>query len=149
MDAPKRVLVVDDEEAIRLLVRTVLERSGFEVDVARDGCEAIERLAASDYDVVLLDVMMPRLDGFGVVHEMESRFPALLARTLLVTASNRKDLDRLPIRGVIHKPFSVGDLVRETAECAAARVAAAQIPTPEVRNEPSFSAGSVQFTTPE
>lgn len=125
MDARKKVLVVDDEDAIRMLVRKVLERAGFEVAVARDGCEAVQRLAADDFDVVLLDVMMSKLDGFGVVEQMKQTRPQLLARTLLVTASHLKTLQDLPVRGIITKPFSVADLVREATDCAASDSAAA------------------------
>ena len=117
----KRILVVDDEDAIRLLVKKVLERSGFDVDTARDGCEAIDRLARADYDAVLLDVMMPKLDGFGVVEAMQSNHPQLLAKTLLVTASHLATLAHLPVRGIITKPFSVAELVRETEDCCAGR----------------------------
>jgi CheY-like chemotaxis protein len=119
MSNTRKVLVVDDEDTIRMLVKKVLERSGFEVAVARDGCEAIERLAADDFDVVLLDVMMPKLDGFGVVQQMQSTRPALLSRTLLVTASHLKSLQQLPVRGIITKPFSVGELLAETQKCCA------------------------------
>ena len=112
-----KVLVVDDEDSIRMLVKKVLERAGYDVACARDGCEAIERLAADDYDVVLLDVMMPKLDGFGVVQAMQTTCPRLLARTLLVTASHLKSLQTLPVRGIITKPFSVGELVAETQKC--------------------------------
>src|SRR5687767_6962756 len=54
----RRILIVDDDAQIRTLVRTVLERAGYEVTAARNGHEAIELLAASDYDVILLDVMI-------------------------------------------------------------------------------------------
>lgn len=118
METRKRVLVVDDEDSIRRLVKKILERAGFEVRTARDGVEAIEWIAAEDFDVVLLDVMMPKLDGFGVVHELEKMRPQLLAHTLLVTASHLKSLQSLPVRGIITKPFSVSDLVRETQDAA-------------------------------
>ncbi|HYH09208.1 MAG TPA: response regulator [Thermoanaerobaculia bacterium] len=118
MENRKKVLVVDDEDSIRTLVRKVLERAGFEVQCARDGCEAVEWIAAEDFDVVLLDVMMPKLDGFGVVAEIQKSHPRLLAHTLLVTASNIKTLQSLPVRGIITKPFSVSDLVRETQAAA-------------------------------
>src|SRR5216683_204677 len=66
MSGKRRILVVDDENAIRTLAKTVLERAGYEVTTARDGREAIALLAKSDYDVVLLDVTMPNLNGLGV-----------------------------------------------------------------------------------
>ncbi|MGZ8830937.1 MAG: response regulator transcription factor, partial [Thermoanaerobaculia bacterium] len=66
----RKILVVDDDASIRTMVRTVLERAGYEVTTARNGCEAIVLIAESDYDVVLLDVMMPKLDGLEVVDEL-------------------------------------------------------------------------------
>jgi two-component system response regulator VanR len=118
MENNKKVLVVDDEDSIRRLLGKILERAGFEVRTARDGIEAIEWIAAEDFDVVLLDVMMPKVDGFGVLHEMEQTRPQLLAHTLLVTASHLKGLQSLPVRGIITKPFSVPDLLRETEAAA-------------------------------
>jgi CheY-like chemotaxis protein len=118
MQTQKRVLIVDDEDSIRRLVSKILERAGFEVRTARDGVEAIEWIAAEDFDVVLLDVMMPKMDGFCVVHELEKTRPQLLAHTLLVTASHLKALQSLPVRGIITKPFSVPDLIREAQAAA-------------------------------
>lgn len=123
MSNSQKVLVVDDEDSIRMLVKKVLERSGFDVAVARDGFEAIERIATDDFDVVLLDVMMPKLDGFGVVRQMQSTYPAMLSRTLLVTASHLKTLQQLPVRGIITKPFSVNELLSETQKCCAGAAA--------------------------
>ena len=118
METVKKVLVVDDEESIRRLVTKILERAGFTVQTARDGVEAIEWIAAEDFDVVLLDVMMPKMDGFSVVHELEKTRPQLLAHTLLVTASHLKSLQSLPVRGILTKPFSIAELVRETQAAA-------------------------------
>src|SRR5204863_8149931 len=61
----KKILVVDDDDSIRLMVERVLRREKFEVDSARDGHEAIEKLAHNEYGMVLLDLMMPRVDGHG------------------------------------------------------------------------------------
>ncbi len=62
----KRVLVVDDEKLIVKGIRFSLEQDGYEVDCAYDGDEAIEWAKEREYDVVLLDVMLPRHDGFEV-----------------------------------------------------------------------------------
>ena len=61
-----RILVVEDERAMREIIRDYLIAHGLECDLARDGQEALELLEEQDYDAVVLDVLMPRLDGFGV-----------------------------------------------------------------------------------
>ncbi len=113
----RRILIVDDELAIRNLVRIVLERVGYEVTTARDGIEAITLIAASDYDVILLDVMMPNLDGLDVVDELSRSNSPALAHTYLLAAGDADRLLDLPVRGVIGKPFDVHDLLAETKDC--------------------------------
>jgi DNA-binding response OmpR family regulator len=67
----KRILVVDDDENILNLERTILEQKGFEVVVAQGGAEALKLLADHVYDLVLLDVMMPEVDGFTVCRKIK------------------------------------------------------------------------------
>src|SRR5688572_30086439 len=68
------VLVVDDEDQIRTLVATILRRHQLKVDTARDGREALEKLRQRSYSVILLDLMMPKIDGFGVIAELRKGF---------------------------------------------------------------------------
>lgn len=65
-----KVLIVDDEEMIRAVLREYVEFEGGEADEAKDGMEAVQKCAENDYDVVLMDVMMPKLDGFSAVKEI-------------------------------------------------------------------------------
>lgn len=65
-----RVLIVDDEEMIRNVIREYVEFEGGETDEAEDGMEAVKKCRENDYDVVVMDVMMPRLDGFSAVKEI-------------------------------------------------------------------------------
>jgi CheY-like chemotaxis protein len=67
----KRILVVDDDENILNLERTILEQKGFEVTAAAGGAEALEVLAGRVFDLVLLDVMMPEVDGFTVCRKIK------------------------------------------------------------------------------
>jgi len=67
----KRILAVDDDENILNLERTILEQRGFHVTGARGGAEALTLLAAQTYDLVLLDVMMPEVDGFTVCRKIK------------------------------------------------------------------------------
>jgi DNA-binding response OmpR family regulator len=67
----KRILVVDDDENILSLERTILEQKGFEVTTASGGKEALRILAEQPFDLVLLDVMMPEVDGFTVCRKIK------------------------------------------------------------------------------
>jgi CheY-like chemotaxis protein len=113
----RRILVVDDDASIRTMVRIVLERAGYEVTTARNGCEAIACLADRDFDVVLLDVMMPKLNGIGVVDQLRKENSPVLAHTYLLTAGETADLAALPVRGLIGKPFEVQTILDETKDC--------------------------------
>src|SRR5688572_6185021 len=68
----KKILIVDDDDAVRNMVERVLRREHFDVESARDGFEAIEKLTRNDYATVLLDLMMPRVDGLGVLRFLET-----------------------------------------------------------------------------
>jgi two-component system, OmpR family, alkaline phosphatase synthesis response regulator PhoP len=71
MSAKKRILVVDDEPDFVAIVQSNLEKEGFEVDVAYNGLEGIEKVKASPPDCIVLDVMMPEMDGFKVCQELK------------------------------------------------------------------------------
>jgi len=116
VNAKRRILVVDDDPSIRTMVQTVLQRAGYEVATAHDGCEAIAMLAANDYDVVLLDVMMPKLSGVAVVEQLRKENSPVLAHTYLLTADLHA-VENLPVRGVIVKPFDIRALIAETRDC--------------------------------
>ena len=68
-----RALVCEDDAAIRSLVKTVVGREGFSVDLAVDGREGIEKMSTGCYDLVVLDLMMPEVDGFAVVDFLKHR----------------------------------------------------------------------------
>ena len=72
-DKPTRVLIVEDEESFLEALRIGLGREGFAIDVARDGVEALERFEASPPDIILLDVMLPRISGVDVCREIRTK----------------------------------------------------------------------------
>lgn len=80
----KRLLVVDDDNEIRELLEFDLAQSGYIVDTAKDGLEGLNKAVASHYDLILLDVMMPKMDGFEVCKNIKKTKPAL--PVLLLTA---------------------------------------------------------------
>lgn len=117
----KRVLVVDDDDAIRAMLAKVVQRQGLEVDTARDGQEAIQRLDRDDYGVVLLDLMMPRVDGYGVLRHLSASHPEMLGRTIIASAVPEPEILRRfsePVFKIHPKPFDLEQLMRDIRECA-------------------------------
>lgn len=109
---PRRVLVVDDEPGIRRVLRSYLEADGFEVDEAASGGEALGRARAGRPDVVLLDVMLPDIDGLEVLRELRAAADPFV---LLVTA-RAEEVDTLVGLAVgaddyITKPFDANELL--------------------------------------
>ena len=111
-----RVLVVDDEPAIRALVAKIVERAGLEVDTAADGSIAIQKLAERDYAAIVLDLMMPIVDGYELIEHLKRRSgprPAIIVVSAGDSASLRM-LDGAVVHSIIRKPFDIdvlGDLV--------------------------------------
>lgn len=116
-----RVLVADDEPAIRTLVAHMLRRAGFDPVEAVDGQHAIEQLDGGSFDAVVLDLMMPRVDGFGVVEHLIETQPRMMEKTVVMTAfpktAARERLHHLC--GVVSKPFGMEELLHLVRACAA------------------------------
>jgi len=108
------VLTVDDSASMRALLRAALTQNGFAVEQAEDGQEALEWLATNEVDVVLTDINMPRLDGFGLIEKLRSS--ALHAdRPILVLTTESSDDKKARARsagatGWIVKPFDAAKL---------------------------------------
>ena len=81
-----RILVADDDPQMRRLIRSILERDGFEVTEAADGLDALEALEARPVDLVVLDIDMPRLDGLGVLEELRARVKTSSVPVIVLTA---------------------------------------------------------------
>lgn len=107
-----RALVADDDVAIRVLVTRILTRSGFDVDAVPDGAAAIEHILQNEYAVVVLDLMMPRVDGFKVIDYVKTSRPELLNRIVVMTAYGATGIERVSgLAGCcIEKPFEVSAL---------------------------------------
>ncbi len=108
-----RVLVVDDEDSITQLVSTVLRYEGFKVECAHDGRTAVKRVATFNPDLIVLDVMLPDLDGFEVYRRLASSTPRV--PVLFLTAKDQP-ADRvhgltLGADDYVGKPFSLEELV--------------------------------------
>jgi chemosensory pili system protein ChpA (sensor histidine kinase/response regulator) len=117
-----RVLVADDDFSIRRLVCTIVKREGLVADCVSDGAEAIEKLQETEYAVILLDLMMPRVDGFAVIEYLRNHPPLHKPVVLVVTAyadQKFKEVDPSVVAGVLRKPFEVADLGNIISLCAA------------------------------
>ena len=104
-----RILVVDDDPAIRQLLTDVLEMDGYEVSVAVDGLAAVREVQAVAPDFVILDVMMPGLDGFGVLGTIRE-MPGEPVPVLMLTAAAESDANARAWAGGVDyylaKPFT-------------------------------------------
>lgn len=106
----RRVLIVDDDPAIRQILRVLLERDGVAVDIAEDGERATEMLRQGAYSAVLLDLLMPRLDGRGVIAFMNERRIETPVIVISAVGDAAEDLDPRLVRVVMQKPFEARDL---------------------------------------
>lgn len=119
-----RVLIVEDDTAIRTLIVSALKREPLDVHTAGDGLAALECVRANDYAVILLDLMMPRLNGYEFLESLDSvRGEALpLPVIIVMTAFDSGALRKLPanrVHAVLHKPFDVERVVDLVRDCAA------------------------------
>ena len=117
-----RILVVDDEPDILLLHRLNLEGAGHEVLLAADGMKALERIGTDHPDCVVLDVMMPVLDGWGVLEALQERSdppPVLVVSAKSATADIEHALS-MGAKGYLAKPFNAHTLLEEVAKLVAA-----------------------------
>jgi len=116
----KRVLIADDEPNIVTSLEFLMEQAGMEVRVARDGQEAIDLAASFQPDLIVLDVMMPVLNGYEVCQRLKSDPKLRHVRVLILSAKGR-DVEvakgrELGADGYITKPFSTRELVSKVRE---------------------------------
>ena len=107
-DRPPRILLVDDEQPIQTLLSFPLQRDGYEVVQASDGREALARFAEQTFDLVVLDVMLPKMDGLEVCRRLRARSPVPI---IMLTAKS-EEIDKvlgleLGADDYITKPFSM------------------------------------------
>ena len=120
-----RILVVDDDEHIRKSLAQYLEMEEFDVDVASSGPEALEAAERQAPDIVLLDIMMPKMDGFEVVGHLRGRPATARVPVILLTARGH-DTDvirgyQLGVSSYITKPFNLDELVETIREVLAGK----------------------------
>lgn len=109
-NAAKRILVVDDERDVRSLVCHILTDQGYEVEQAVDGRDALAKIQASAPDLVVLDLMMPELDGWQVLRELQTF--ANRPRVVVLSAfGDAKGVTEAGAVGFLPKPFRFAQLV--------------------------------------
>ncbi|GAB3052635.1 response regulator transcription factor [Virgibacillus ainsalahensis] len=112
METNTNILVVDDEERIRRLIRMYLEREDYVVDEAENGSEALEKALHHNYDVILLDIMMPEMDGIEVSEELrKEKTTPIIMLTAKGEEANRVQGFEVGADDYIVKPFSPREVV--------------------------------------
>ncbi|WP_272495733.1 response regulator transcription factor [Bacillus pinisoli] len=112
MNQALNILIVDDEERIRRLLKMYLEREGYQTEEAEDGIEAFEKAMSKDYDLILLDVMMPGKDGIEVCKELrEFKATPIIMLTAKGEEVNRVQGFEVGTDDYIVKPFSPREVV--------------------------------------
>ena len=112
---PLRLLVVEDNPINQRVARLLLERMGYQADFAGDGQEALDAVARQPYDLVLMDLQMPRMDGLAATRELHRRYPAgerpmVIAMTANATPEDRRACERVGMDGYLAKPVRAEEL---------------------------------------
>lgn len=107
-----KILIVDDEDSIREVVHEYAEINGYEADEATDGIDALDKIRSTTYDCVILDVMMPRLDGFSACREIKK----IQDIPVIILSARQEEYDKLfgfelGVDDYVVKPFSPKELM--------------------------------------
>jgi len=114
MTKPRKILIVDDEPSVAKTVKFILEAEGFETQTVFSGEDCLKKIKEEQFDLVLLDIMMPKMDGWQVFDEIHKRNPGL--KVAFITVIKYSDTVKEKLRkeglvGYINKPFENEDLV--------------------------------------
>jgi DNA-binding response OmpR family regulator len=114
-EATHRVLVVDDEPQVVWVLQLALDAEGYEVLTARNGIEAMAKISEGHPELMVLDVMMPRMDGWSVMREVAKlpadERPRVVMVTALASGRDRETAQRLGVDVYLPKPFDVDALL--------------------------------------
>lgn len=118
--APRRILVIENDEITSSLITYRLVKEGLTVEIVRDGVSAIEKLQSTDFGAILLDLLMPRLDGFGVLQYINDCKPHLRSRIIVMTSI--VEVPSPALEGTfrtVRKPLDYSVLASPVRECLA------------------------------
>ncbi|HVS33835.1 MAG TPA: response regulator [Thermoanaerobaculia bacterium] len=116
----KSILVVDDDSSIRTLVRTLLQREGFQVEEAESGNNAITQIMKKPFDAVVLDIMMGDGSGHDVLQTLAARRPDVKC-VVVISATSQDNIEKVDTANVearLRKPFDIGELLQAVRRCA-------------------------------
>jgi CheY-like chemotaxis protein len=113
MEHIKKILVVDDERGIRSLISELLEGEGFEVKAVKDGQESLEEMERADFDLVITDIQMPRLDGLAMLDAMKraGRKEKIIIMTGGALAMDLPNEETPMVVSRLQKPFRMSNLL--------------------------------------
>jgi two-component system response regulator MprA len=113
------VLIVEDDPVLRELYQKVLELEGYAVITAEDGIDALQRVERQPVDAVVLDLMMPRMDGRDVKRGFDAHATMRNVPVILITGHIAPDINPKDFACVLHKPISIENLAAAVRDCLA------------------------------
>ena len=143
-----RILVVDDEENIREVIKEYAEFEGHQVSEACDGMQAIEMVKNNDYDIIIMDVMMPRLDGYSACKEIRK----IKQIPVLMLSARGEEYDKLfgfeiGIDDYVVKPFSPKEVMARVNAIVKRNQGAKQAPAAPAPETVKFGGLEINFTS--
>lgn len=113
----KRILVVEDDDALRGLYRTTLSLAGYSVDEADDGLVALNVIDNNPPDLIILDLMLPTVDGFVVQQDISARTRTRTIPVIIVTGTNDELPENLGVASVLRKPVDPDEVLAVVRRC--------------------------------
>lgn len=116
----RRILVIDDDLSIRVLLQAVLKRMNFDVHLAEDGAAGMEKFREGGFDIILLDLMMPRLNGYEFIEQVSRFSPDSHPHIVVFTAAGQRGVDKIPQQSIcasILKPFDLDSFIEIIGDC--------------------------------
>lgn len=119
----KKILIADDEHKIIMTLEYTFRKAGYEVFIARDGSEVLELLKEETPDIILLDIMMPMVDGFATLEQIRKDANLQHTKVMFLSAKNKEsDIEKglsLGADAYVTKPYSIKKLVQQVEELLA------------------------------
>lgn len=123
--AQRKILIVDDDAPTRSLLQALLGHNGYTCTEAATGTEALDLIRSGQYDAIVLDLLLPDVDGFEILRDLKSAHSALVPRTMVLTAAAERIYEtRNELNGVwcvLKKPVDIGELCEQIDECVEQR----------------------------
>jgi DNA-binding NtrC family response regulator len=109
----KKILVADDEETVRMVLKQILEQGGFQVETAKNGVEALSKLKADNFNMLISDINMPEMDGVELLSKAKQALPEL--PVIFITAFGKSQVIMQAMKSglssYIEKPFRMNDVI--------------------------------------